>query len=186
MDRRSSSRFCIALAAVGLLRLLATPSILAQGPGSLFVRAGAGFPFGESVRVHTDLRTSAGVSVIASARKWSPEVGCIETSPSPCSPEGLSLGAGVRLIAESEGSWWPFLDLTAGGHRYSSGGEWFLFAATDFGIGWYVGDRGSMELGGTLQMIDAGPPDLPLGAFVSTSSSHQLAALSFMVGLRVN
>ena len=163
-------------------------AVSGQEPGmvSLSVSAGA-IPLFHAFGVASDIRVWSGVSLIGSARSlrrvgyW----GCIESSPSPCVPDGLSLGLGLRLTADSSGSWWPYAEVLAGGHRYSTVGKWSLFVAGGAGFGWYIGSRSTLRVGFEYERIPADPPTLAEWARDGAKYNHAMAGLVISIGIKV-
>lgn len=110
-------------------------------------------------------------------------VACIESTPTPCDVAGVGLGVGTRLTADSGGSWWPYLEGAVGGHRYSGESSPELFLRLGGGVGWFVGDRGSIRIGLQYERIGADPPLLPEWREPGASYAHGVVGLAIGVGI---
>lgn len=131
------------------------------------------FGVGAFVEIHPGLSLTAKVRQV-----WS-SFACTELTPTPCDQDGVGVGLGVLYRSPSAESWWPYVELMAGGHRYTD------FATKPFfglglGVGRSVGARGSLRLGFQIERINADPAYWSDGA-----SSHGAAGLFIGLGVGV-
>jgi hypothetical protein len=140
----------------------------------------------QALGLGADVRVWKGIALNAAVqRKGEWLAACIESSPSPCSPKGLSVSLGVRLVAESGGSWWPYAEGAYGGHRYSSRTDWRPYWDAGAGLGFYVGARGSIWIGLNYGRIAADPPLLEEWRRPGDSYVHSVGRVVMGTGLRV-
>lgn len=187
LGRRTVTR---SIWAAALLIALQPTSLASQvrGPDAVTLSVdGSLHPVVQSLGATVEMRLRAGLSLAAAVGWMNADPVCIETSPSPCSPEGVGFGMGFRLKSASERSWWPYVDALGGGHRYAGQSKTRLFLEIGAGVGWYVGSRGSMRLGVGYTRINADsralPDDWP---GPDPESSHNVIGITLGVGVRIH
>lgn len=170
------------------LLLTVAPSLgLAQEEGSAVLRGGVTLSPQVSGALQGDVRVWRTLSVVGSVRGVRTGWGCIGIeSRSPCTPDGISLGLGVRLTKEMSHSWSVFAEVGGGGHAYSAD-SWYPQLEGSAGVEWPLGSRGVLEVGAYVSRIGASRFSTLQENYGSVpgEAHHVVGGLTAMLGVRI-
>jgi hypothetical protein len=121
----------------------------------------------------------AGLSAYARGRQVWGDYGCTERTPTPCSMDGFGVGLGLYYSSPTAAPWSPYIDVSAGGHRYTDYAT-KPFVAFGLGIAWHLGTRGSLRIGFQYERLQADPAYWPIG-----DSAYNTGGVSMGLGLGV-
>jgi hypothetical protein len=170
-----------------VLLLLGTASAgSAQEPPSVILRGGLTLSPQVSGVVEGDVRVWRALSLVGFVRGVRTGLSCIgATSRVPCTPDGFSTGSGVRATKDLSG-WSFFAEAGAGSHAYSWD-SWYPVLETSVGIGWPLGSRGVLEVGGNIKRMGASRFSTLQENYgvVPGGAHHLVGGVTAKIGLRI-